>query len=754
MPGAFSAAPGGICERRSTFEWDNQNGSRGPLINVDELSVDLSDDDDDSDRNPDEKDTERCYPGTATTASRTTTTASMDASTVLSQLDASSDQQNQSSQSDLFGDEEQGLSQCTSFDEQDSTCEEEEEEEEEEQQQQPAEPPEPQYVPQQPDAPVDAYVVDRPTSTPDMEAVPKPKRTVLGCTLGIWMKITVLMVLCLGVVVLVMWQKHGTAKSSRGDDASTMHVNPLFFGPPTPELAYRESLGLQQVIQEMLVEEQDDAANSSQTFSLENKLQPNWASPYYQALHWFLYEDPLQLTLTYEDGEDTATTKSTFMDAPTRVQQRFTMAAFYFATSQPYALGSHSMHPNIWKHCGAPTATVPVQSRQQEMKWNMQCTHEELKTVNPRKYHAHPASWRWLSSVSECDWAGVACNDEGYVISIDLADYGMHGYLLEELAVGLKYLEILSLPFNKDLMGRIPSRLLRRVKRLELQYNQHDGPLLDPLNAGSDGEEELERPLEILNLSGNHLTGSLNFELGLFNNMRQVFLDHNQLTGFLPPNIFASWTNLDRLRLGQNYFEGNIPSTLFTSQAPLRELDLSGNTALTGRIPSQIGALGDTLRTLGLANMQLEGTLPLELYDLTKLAVLDLQNNTLSGTVGSEIGQLSKIHELYLQSNWFAGQLPSELGMLVNIVHFRIDGNGFEGVIPSEFCDLGPENLPLAYTVDVVADCTPEDYTDNYLQCPEGCCSTCCQKSSGECTLDPSAILGIKTKNLFYGENP
>ena len=45
MPGAFSAAPGGICERRSTFEWDNEN--RAALINVDDLSVDLSEDSDD-----------------------------------------------------------------------------------------------------------------------------------------------------------------------------------------------------------------------------------------------------------------------------------------------------------------------------------------------------------------------------------------------------------------------------------------------------------------------------------------------------------------------------------------------------------------------------------------------------------------------------------------------------------------------------------------------------------------------------------
>ena len=759
MPGAFSAAPGGICERRSTFEWDNQNGSGGPLINVDELSVDLSDDDDECDNGEKDNESESCYPGTATTASRTMTTASLGASTVLSQLDAPSQQQHQSSQSDLFGDEEQGLSQCSSIDEQESISQ------EEQQEQQSVEPPESQYVPQQPDAPVDAYVVERQTSNPDGATTPKPTTIFLGYHRGIWVKITVLIVvLCLGLVMVVSWLKHGPFQKteSSSSDASTSSDNPLFFGPPSPELAYRETLGLQQVIQDILTEEQDDANNTSQNYSLENKLQPNWASPYYQAFYWLLYEDPLQLTLANDDDEDTSNdagnntaTKRATIDASTRVQQRFTMAAFYFATSQPYALSGHRIHPNVWKHCGAPKPPpiVPVPSRQQQKKLNMQCTHEELKNVNPRKYSSHPASSRWLSSVSECDWAGVTCNDEGYIISIDLADYGMHGYLLEELTVALKYLQVLSLPFNENLMGRIPSRLLRRVKRLELQYNNHDGVLFDPLNTDNDGEEESDRPLEILNLAGNRLTGDLNSELGLFGNISQVFLDHNQLTGSLPPHVFASWPNLDRLRLGHNCFEGNIPSTLFTSQALLRELDLSGNEALTGSIPSQVGALGDTLRTLGLANMQLEGTLPLEFYDLTKLAVLDLQNNTLSGTVGTEIGQLNKIHELYVQNNWLEGQLPSELGNLANILNFHIDGNDFKGIIPLEFCELGPEDLPLAFTVDVVADCTPEDNTDDSLQCPNGCCSTCCQKSSGECTLDASAILGIKNMNLRHGEN-
>jgi len=46
IPGAYQAAPGGICERRSTFEWDNDGRA---LVDLDDLSVDLSDSENDHD---------------------------------------------------------------------------------------------------------------------------------------------------------------------------------------------------------------------------------------------------------------------------------------------------------------------------------------------------------------------------------------------------------------------------------------------------------------------------------------------------------------------------------------------------------------------------------------------------------------------------------------------------------------------------------------------------------------------------------
>ena len=316
MPGAFSAVPGGICERRSTFEWDNEN--RAALINVDDLSVDLSEDsDDDEDAlkqvTNTEHDTESCVTGTATTTSRATTTESLETGT-----------------GQVQGDIEQGLPQSTVNGQQAEGT------------QQPTTqaPHQPQYQPRQPDAPVDAYVVERRNannhpvnSTPVVLPIHhKPSVTFLGYARGVWIKAFVFVMLSLGLGMIVFWQRQGPKSRSGATDATgaTSTQPQTSFAPPSPALAYRHDLGLQHVIQEILVADETGNTNN-------NKLQPNWTSPYYQALYWLLYEDPLQLTLGEEgdvlSADGNATVSS--LDSPSAlIQQTFPGRTRCSATSR------------------------------------------------------------------------------------------------------------------------------------------------------------------------------------------------------------------------------------------------------------------------------------------------------------------------------------------------------------------------------------------------------------------------------------
>lgn len=378
----------------------------------------------------------------------------------------------------------------------------------------------------------------------------------------------------------------------------------------------------------------------------------------------------------------------------------------------------------------------------------MKCTHQKLIKEQPsRIYEPQPESYRWLSAVSECQWAGVQCNENGNVTEIALSGYGLSGTIIEEIG-HLQTLYHLSLPYNGNLMGSIPPTLFGLVHTLELQYNQHSGPLTMVMdNVALSGNETTveddwsQSPLEILNVAGNTLTGTIPNNIETMTNLRQVSLQANQFTGTLPSA--SQWSQLEMFRGQDNLWTGTIPTTLLTS-TKLRELDLSDNADLMGTIPSEIG-LATKLQRLRLAKAQLTGTIPLQLYKCKGLRVLDLHQNLLEGTMTTEIGKLTKLRELFWHDNQFEGELPTQLNQLVSIEKLHINGNNFEGVVPQPFCDLYQDGYPLSLSVQVVADCFAEEdsiSTSVPLDCPKGCCSQCCQKATGECTTKPFAILG------------
>lgn len=109
-------------------------------------------------------------------------------------------------------------------------------------------------------------------------------------------------------------------------------------------------------------------------------------SPQRHTAKWLLYEDPLGLEI----------------DDPT-IWQRYALTLFYFTTTDN---GSKS-----WRSCNVPT---------DENEGSSECVFDELYRQEDDTFAYTPVQKvRWLSAESECDWAGVTC-DEGQVHSIEL----------------------------------------------------------------------------------------------------------------------------------------------------------------------------------------------------------------------------------------------------------------------------------------------------------------------------------------------
>ena len=113
----------------------------------------------------------------------------------------------------------------------------------------------------------------------------------------------------------------------------------------------------------------------------------------------------------------------------------------------------------------------------------------------------------------------------------------------------------------------------------------------------------------------------------------------------------------------------------------LKILDLSNTptTSLEG-----LAQVAPWLQTLGIAHLNLGGTIPDVLWDFVNLHALYAQGNAFEGTLSSHIGNLFYLQELYLSDNILSGTLPTELGKLVNLQRLHLGHNHWTGPLPLE----------------------------------------------------------------------
>ena len=137
--------------------------------------------------------------------------------------------------------------------------------------------------------------------------------------------------------------------------------------------------------------------------------------------------------------------------------------------------------------------------------------------------------------------------------------------------------------------------------------------------------------------------------------------------------------------LANNNLNGSIPVEIGDLTA-LKVLSLYNN-ALTGEIPSSIGDL-TALESLHLSYNDLTGEIPSSIVDLTALKVLSLYNNTLTGEIPSSIGDLTALEELWLTDNDLTGGIPSSIGDLTALKKLALALNDLTGEIPSSIFDL------------------------------------------------------------------
>lgn len=84
-----------------------------------------------------------------------------------------------------------------------------------------------------------------------------------------------------------------------------------------------------------------------------------------------------------------------------------------------------------------------------------------------------------------------------------------------------------------------------------------------------------------------------------------------------------------------------------------------------------------------LSSNDLSGTMPSEIYSLTRLQSLNLSHNQLLGMIPQEIGNLTQLESIDLSSNQLLGEIPQSMSALSFLGVLNLSFNNFMGKIPS-----------------------------------------------------------------------
>ncbi|KAI4319506.1 hypothetical protein MLD38_033094 [Melastoma candidum] len=328
------------------------------------------------------------------------------------------------------------------------------------------------------------------------------------------------------------------------------------------------------------------------------------------------------------------------------------------------------------------------------------------------------------NSLSHCNWTGVSCGSDGYVVGLDFSRMNLSGSIADEIGrlqnlaevnisnnafssfpgsiLSVASLEVVDLSQNL-IITEFPAGFgkLARLVMLNASSNNFSGFLPDDLGNAS--------ALQCLDLRGNFFEGPIPKSLKSLEKLKFLGLSGNNLTGEIPGEL-GQLVSLESMILGYNEFEGGIPAE-FGNLSNLKYLDLAvGN--LGGGIPPELGQLSQ-LHTLYLYSNNLDGTIPQEIGNLSALKFLDLSDNLLSaeipgtirnlgnlqllnlmcnqlsGSIPSSLGGLMQLRVLELWNNSLSGSLPSNLGMSSPLQWLDISSNSFSGEIPAGLCTSG-----------------------------------------------------------------
>ncbi|XP_025696610.1 uncharacterized protein [Arachis hypogaea] len=270
------------------------------------------------------------------------------------------------------------------------------------------------------------------------------------------------------------------------------------------------------------------------------------------------------------------------------------------------------------------------------------------------------------------------CNLQS-LVDLDLSSNNLVGMIPSCLGSFSQSLQLLNVSGNK-LTGNIPQIYVKGnvLQLIDFSSNKLYGQLPRALvNC---------RRLEFLDVRHNHFNDSFPFWLGSHPKLKVLSLRDNEFHGAIMCPLKYTFPHLRIIDLSQNGFSTKLTSEIIMC---FKSMIISNKRHLDFKdvIHSDNAEIDIDSHPFSMSNKGVVMDYPGSQY-LHHMVAIDLSCNKISGEIPDIMGSLNRLVVLNLSNNMFTGSIPSSFGKLSNLEVLDLSLNSLSGNIPQQLTGL------------------------------------------------------------------